>query len=136
MNIVQLRQSLREQWLGYYRDNRQWLTRLGIWVNCDGQRRPSSSFILATLSVLEPELTQMLPLIVDLSNHPDRIVSALGLNFNPDAELKALEPNAAAIGDKPVKMLPSGYPANHSLTSKAKRKMSTDELRRDSLPRA
>jgi hypothetical protein len=47
---------------------------LGVWVNCDGQRRPSSSFILATLSVLEPELTQMLPLIVDLSSNPDRII--------------------------------------------------------------
>lgn len=136
MNIVQLRQSLKEQWLGYYRDNRQWLTRLGIWVNCDGQRRPASSFILATLSVLEPELTQMLPLVVDLSNHPDRIVSALGLNFNPDTELKALETNAATIEDKPVKLLPSGYPAANPSGSKTRRKMSTDELRRDSLPRA
>jgi len=70
--------------LNYYAENRQWLTRLRIWVDCDGQRRPSSSFILATLSILEPQLNQLLPLIVDLSSNPDRIVAALGLNFNPD----------------------------------------------------
>lgn len=84
MNIQQLRQSVQEQWLNYYTENREWITRLRIWVNCDGHRRPSSSFILATLSVLEPQLNQLLPLIVDLSSNPDRIVAALGLNFNPD----------------------------------------------------
>lgn len=90
VNTEQLRQSLKHQWLSYYEENRQWLTRLGVWVNCDGKRRPSSGFILATLSVLEPRLNQLLPLIVDLSSNPDRIVVALGLNFNPDEELETL----------------------------------------------
>lgn len=100
MNIEQLRQSIKLKWLGYYQENREWLVRLGVWVNCDGQRRPSSSFILATLSVLEPQLTQMLPLIVDLNNNPDRIINCLGLNFNPEEELKTVEPDAlAAIAD-------------------------------------
>jgi len=90
MNIDHLRRSLKAQWLNYYRENRVWLTRLGVWVNCEGNRRPSSSFILATLSVLEPQLTQMLPLVVDLSSNPDRIVMALGLNFNPDEELTTM----------------------------------------------
>lgn len=91
MNIQQLRQSLRVQWLNYYREHRDWLIRIGVWVTCEGKRRPSSSFILATLSVLEPKLTQLLPLVVDLSSNPDRIVIALGLNFNPDEELEAFE---------------------------------------------
>ena len=116
MNVQQLRHSAKNQWLSYYEENRQWLARLGVWVNCDGQRRPSSSFILATLSVLEPQLTQMLPLIVDLSSNPDRIVMALGLNFNPDAELEAMaktgrklpkgEP-AGELTDTPIKQLPA-----------------------------
>jgi hypothetical protein len=84
VNTRQLRKSIKHQWLTYYADNRQWIARLRIWVDCDGQRRPSSSFILATLSILEPQLNQLLPLIVDLSSNPDRIVAALGLNFNPD----------------------------------------------------
>jgi hypothetical protein len=109
VNIQQLRQSLKIQWLNYYRDNRDWLTRVGVWVTCEGERRPSSSFILATLSVLEPQLTQLLPLIVDLSSNPDRIVIALGLNFNPDEELKALETSApSTLMNGQVKMLPSG----------------------------
>jgi outer membrane biosynthesis protein TonB len=90
MNIEQLRKTLKVRWLEYYRENRSWLKRLGVWVNCDGKRRPSSSFILATLSTLEPQLLQMLPLIVDLSSNPDRIVLALGLNFNPDDEIAAI----------------------------------------------
>lgn len=88
MNTEQLRQSLKARWLEYYEDNREWLARLAVWVDCDGERRPSSGFILATLAVLEPRLSQLLPLIVDLSNNPDRIIMALGLNFNPDRLLE------------------------------------------------
>jgi hypothetical protein len=107
VNTEQLRQSLKAKWLTYYRENRLWLARLGVWVDSDGQRRPSSSFILATLSVLEPQLTQLLPLIVDLSSSPDRIVKALGLNINPD---KAIEKFKAEEHDptEAPRLLPSG----------------------------
>jgi len=111
MNAQYLRQSLKAKWLNYYRENRLWLTRLGVWVDCGGQRRPSSGFILATLSTLEPQLTTMLPLIVDLSHNPDRIVMALGLNFNPDEELKLLEAAEEEAMTEAIKMLPSGAPA-------------------------
>ncbi|MCU0549351.1 MAG: DUF5331 domain-containing protein [Leptolyngbya sp. Prado105] len=87
MNIDHLRRSLKDRWLDYYQENRAWISRLSIWVSCEGNRRPSSSFILGVLSIEEPRLTEMLPLIVDLSNHPDRIVVALGLNFDPEQEL-------------------------------------------------
>lgn len=118
MNTRQLRKSIKTKWLNYYIDNRQWLTRLRIWVDCDGQRRPSSSFILATLSILEPQLNQLLPLIVDLSSNPDRIVAALGLNFNPDehplviAHLKQLDDDSDLISETEdnngsVKLLPA-----------------------------
>jgi hypothetical protein len=109
VNTEQLRRSLRAAWLNYYRDNRPWLTRLGVWVTCEGQRRPSSSFILATLSTLEPNLTQLLPLIVDLSSNPDRIVIALGLNFNPDTELERLDKELSP--ETSPKMLPAGNSA-------------------------
>ena len=90
VDIQQLRQSLKVKWLLYYRRNRPWMTKLRIWGTYDGQRRPSSSFILATLVNLEPQLIQMFPFIVALSNHPDQIVAALGLNFNPEVEIRAL----------------------------------------------
>ncbi|WP_088893362.1 DUF5331 domain-containing protein [Leptolyngbya ohadii] len=104
MNTEHLRKSLKLLWLSYYRTHRDWLVKLGIWVNCEGQRRPSSSFILATLATLEPELLQLLPLIVDLSSNPDRIVIALGLNFNPDEALEELE---ASQTIESIKLLPS-----------------------------
>ncbi len=97
MNTEQLRQSLKEKWLNYYEENREWLSRLGVWVNCEGQRRPSSGFILATLSALEPRLNHLLPLIVDLSSNPDRIVLALGLNFNPEEYLEEIAKSTKAI---------------------------------------
>lgn len=97
MDLELLRRSLRLQWLSYYQENRHWLVKLGIWITSDGQRRPSSSFIVATLTLLEPQLMQMLPLIVDLNNDPDQIVRALGLDFSPEMELKALKADLAPV---------------------------------------
>lgn len=90
MNIQHLRHSLKVKWLLYYRQNRPWLVRLRIWGTYDGQRRPVSSFILAAIFHLEPQLTELLPFMIDLSSNPDQIVAALGLNFNPDEELKSI----------------------------------------------
>jgi Family of unknown function (DUF5331) len=87
MNIQQLRQSLKMKWLNYYKENHPWLVKMRIWSTYDGLRRPSSGFILATLSVLEPQFDQILSFILELNNDPDKIITALGLNFNPDEEL-------------------------------------------------
>lgn len=97
MNIQQLSHTLKTKWLLYYRQNRPWLTKLRIWGDYDGHRRPSSSFILATLTILEPQLIEMLPFIMALSNDPDQIVDALGLNFNPEEELKSLTEAASMM---------------------------------------
>jgi hypothetical protein len=110
MNLQQFRQSLKLKWLTYYRENRSWLTRIGVWVDCEGARRPSSSFILATLAVLEPQLTEMLPLIVDLSNNPDRIVIALGLNFSPESRMKDLDEMEPLTSKEPTRMLAGAQP--------------------------
>ncbi|HSM83401.1 MAG TPA: DUF5331 domain-containing protein [Nodosilinea sp.] len=109
MNSKQLRRSLKTKWLTYYRDNREWIDKLGIWVTSNGQRRPSSGFILGALATLEPDLTSLLPLVVDLSSNPDRIISALGLDISPVKELAALE--------KAHKMLPGSAQSEVSLAS-------------------
>lgn len=90
MNVEQFRRSLKVKWLTYYRENREWLDQLGVWVTDREQRRPTSSFVLATLALLEPKLSQMMPLVVNLNTDPDRILTALGLNFDPAQELKRL----------------------------------------------
>nr|WP_278003635.1 DUF5331 domain-containing protein [Nodosilinea sp. TSF1-S3] len=104
-----MRRSLKTKWLTYYRDNREWIDKLGIWVTSNGHRRPSSGFILGALATLEPDLTNLLPLVVDLSSNPDRIISALGLDISPVKELAALE--------QAHKMLPSSAQAEVSLAS-------------------
>ncbi|MEO1210674.1 MAG: DUF5331 domain-containing protein [Cyanobacteria bacterium J06638_20] len=119
MNIQYLRQSLKTRWLTYYDENRAWIERMGIWVECGGVRRPSSSFILGTLASVEPELTNLLPLVVDLSNNPDRIVMALGLNINPDHALKSLKRKPPA---PPLKMLPGETPPMEELSTHKPRK--------------
>ncbi|MFN6528224.1 DUF5331 domain-containing protein [Nostoc sp. ChiSLP03a] len=91
MNIQQLRQSLKQKWLIYYKQNISWLVKMRIWATYDGLRRPLSGFILATLSVLEPQFDEILAFMVDLNNDPDKIVAALGLNFNPDEELRLIK---------------------------------------------
>lgn len=125
MKTEQLRQSVKTKWLAYYYENRHWLTRLAIWINYKGQRRPASSFILASLAVLEPQLPQLLPLMVELSNDPDRIVQALGLNFNPDTELENLSETekAALLTGAEVKLLPSGDPPLSLVTPQAAAKV-------------
>jgi Family of unknown function (DUF5331) len=91
MNIQQLRQSLKQNWLIYYKQNISWLVKMRIWGTYDGLRRPLSGFILATLSVLEPQFDEILAFMLDLNNDPDKIVAALGLNFNPDEELRLIQ---------------------------------------------
>ncbi|MGD1851981.1 MAG: DUF5331 domain-containing protein [Cyanophyceae cyanobacterium] len=105
MNPEQLRHDLRHLWLAYYRDNRHWLSRMEIWITYKNQRRPLSSFILATVSVLNPQLTKLLPLLVDLNHDPDQMIEALGLNFNPDKALGSLP--AGAVLPAPPRHLPS-----------------------------
>ncbi|MEH1858066.1 MAG: DUF5331 domain-containing protein [Nostoc sp.] len=97
MNIQQLRQSLKQKWLIYYKQNISWLVKMRIWATYDGLRRPLSGFILATLSVLEPQFDEILSFMLDLNNDPDKIVAALGLNFNPDEELRLIKSDYHSI---------------------------------------
>ncbi|MBD2440613.1 DUF5331 domain-containing protein [Nostoc sp. FACHB-110] len=121
MNIQQLRQSLKMKWLNYYHQNRSWLVKMRVWGTYNGLRRPSSGYILATLSVLEPEFEQMLAFMMDLNNNPDAIVTALGLNFNPEEELRLTNldtlaqnqsykksPEVMRLEEKPLRLAPGG----------------------------
>ncbi|BAY76762.1 hypothetical protein NIES25_32190 [Nostoc linckia NIES-25] len=101
MNIQQLRQSLKQKWLSYYEQNSSWLVKMRVWATYDDLRRPSSGFILATLSVLEPQFEEILDFIMQLSNNPDKIVTALGLNFNPDEELRLIK-SATQVESEPL----------------------------------
>ncbi|HIK04195.1 MAG TPA: hypothetical protein IGS40_05700 [Trichormus sp. M33_DOE_039] len=115
MNIQELRQSLKMKWLNYYEQNRPWLVKMRVWANYDGLRRPSSGFILATLSVLEPEFDQIMAFVMELNNNPDEIVTALGLNFNPDKELSLIHSEM----DLALTQMEQEYPEEPAVTSMA-----------------
>jgi hypothetical protein len=112
MDIQHLRQSLKKKWLIYYEQNRSWLVKMRIWKDYYGIRRPSSGYILATLSTLEPELKKILPFILDLNNDPDKIISALCLHFNPEQELNLLKSQHSTAKNQIV----STSPAHIALT--------------------
>jgi hypothetical protein len=95
MNVQDLRQSLKSKWLQYYRENRHWMEKMQIWATFGEERRPLSSFILATVTVMEPELIDVLPLLAELNSDPDAMVAALGLNFNPETELALVETSSS-----------------------------------------
>ncbi|MGV0105688.1 DUF5331 domain-containing protein [Nostoc sp. DSM 114160] len=119
MNIQQLRQSLKQKWLFYYKQNISWLVKMRIWATYDGLRRPLSGFILATLSVLEPQFDEILSFMVELNNDPDKIVAALGLNFNPDQELCLIKSEHSVISQVESELPDEKYFEDKHLSSVA-----------------
>lgn len=101
INIQQLRHTLKMKWLTYYQQNYHWLEKMQIWGDYNGDRRPLSGFILATVAVLEPDLSQILPFIADLNSNPDQVITALGLDFNPDQHLYLLNQDDSPVSNHP-----------------------------------
>jgi hypothetical protein len=123
MDIQRLRQSLKTKWLNYYKQNRSWLVKMRIWKDYDGIRRPSSGYILATLSVLEPELKKILPFILDLNNNPDQIITALCLHFNPEQELNLLKSQDSLAKNEILSTSPMQIPLTDSSGSKQRQQV-------------
>lgn len=123
MDIQRLRQSLKIKWLNYYKQNRSWLVKMRIWKDYDGIRRPSSGYILATLSVLEPELKKILPFILDLNNNPDQIITALCLHFNPEHELNLLKSQDSLAKNEILSTSPMQIPLTDSSRSKQRQQV-------------
>jgi len=123
MDIQHLRRSLKMKWLSYYEQNRYWLVKMRIWKDYDGIRRPSSGYILATLSTLEPELKKILPFILDLNNNPDQIIAALYLDFNPEQELNLSKSQHSTARNEIVSTSPTHIALRDSPISKERKQV-------------
>jgi hypothetical protein len=123
MDIQHLRQSLKMKWLIYYEQNRCWLVKMRVWKDYGGVRRPSSGYILATLSTLEPELKKILPFILDLNNDPDQIIVALCLHFNPEQELNLLKSQHSTARNEIVSTSPAHIALTDSSTPKERKQV-------------
>ncbi|MCT7965797.1 DUF5331 domain-containing protein, partial [Laspinema sp. D1] len=82
--------TLKNQWLKYFEDNRDWLhlhTKLAAVNTPDGGKRPPSYFILGVMNALEPKLAQLMLPFSQLNPDPDTLIEVIGLNFDPDIAL-------------------------------------------------
>lgn len=99
----QFKTELKDKWLDYYETNRDWLqsfmNKNSSWatgVKYEGEledpkytpRRPNAYLILGTITVLEPQTQGWLVLCPYLQTDPNLIIKALGLDFDPEIELK------------------------------------------------
>ena len=99
----QFKIELKDKWLNYYQTNRYWLKLLlvpnqGNWYESANYNeeeleddkyqpcRPNPIFILGVVSVLEPEIQSLCNFAPP--NKPNEIVKHLGLDFDPELELK------------------------------------------------
>lgn len=105
----QFKVELKDKWLDYYKQNCSWLRQLvnksKYWIddslNYEEEElkelkidenynpcRPDSRFILGIISTLEPQVHTLLYYLVSLNDNPDSIIRSLGLDFDPEIELK------------------------------------------------
>ena len=82
----QLKVELKEKWLNYYQANRVWLKTIDGY----GQSVKNPWFILGTITALEPkpELKELLQYFLLVTKDCSSIIKALGLDFDPELELK------------------------------------------------
>ena len=85
-NPEQFKAELQDKWLDYYQANRIWLENM----EGKGQTIHNSWFILGVITALETksELKELLQYFLAVSQDSDSIIRALGLNFDPEIELK------------------------------------------------
>lgn len=89
-----LKVLLKQKWLNYYETNRSWIKKVNMgWERTpDGGRRPNSPLILGAINAVEPNLAEeCLLTFCHLNTDPNKLVEALGLNFDPEIELKKRE---------------------------------------------
>ncbi|MBF2057124.1 MAG: hypothetical protein IGQ45_07840 [Cyanobacterium sp. T60_A2020_053] len=88
-----IKEQIKEKWLDYWEKNRTWIITScqynGYRKTPDNGRRPRSEFIIVVLTILSSQFAQTwLEIFYSLNSNEDDIVKALGLDFDPDLELK------------------------------------------------
>jgi Family of unknown function (DUF5331) len=84
--------SLKDKWLEFYQANHSWIKILMEDGNFsesldNNETRPEAWFILGVVSALEPSLKEMLVPFCKLNTDEDKLIDALGLDFDPEKEL-------------------------------------------------
>jgi len=125
-NFEEIKSRLKKKWLQYYKHNRLWINKYcqeNYYSSVQGSKEgetwetgersieepkysevhPPSELIIGAITALEPLLAQYwLTAFVDLYANKEKIVVALGLNFDPELELKKIEQKKWENEQKPV----------------------------------
>lgn len=87
----ELKPTLKDKWLDYYEANQRMINKLmdmGCKARYSNHKRPTSDFIIGTVSALEPRLEEYLFCFFLVCDDLGKIVTILELDFDPELELK------------------------------------------------
>jgi len=89
-NFEQLKLTLREKWLDYYKNNLPLFNTIDINDFDIGKNlyRPNGSVILSIVILLLPEIKDYILIMANVNPDKEKIVELLGLNFSPKVELE------------------------------------------------
>lgn len=89
-NFEQLKLTLREKWLDYYKNNLPLFNTIDINDFDMGKNlyRPNGSVILSVVILLLPEIKDYIQIMANVNPDKEKIVELLGLNFSPKVELE------------------------------------------------
>jgi hypothetical protein len=101
IDFEELESSLKTKWLDYYESNQSWISKYASRNFCHGSLSKTARYELildsplrlAVISILEPKVKDWLEFLCETESDPDKIIVALGLNFNPEEILKQQEQN-------------------------------------------
>ncbi len=100
MTFEEIKATLPDKWLDYYQNNRSWIKPLmnsrKWWQKTpDDGKRPAADIILGAITALEPKLSLWMPPFCQLNSDGNKLIEVLGLNFDPEKEIKKREEEKA-----------------------------------------
>jgi hypothetical protein len=91
-DFKEIKSTLKDKWLDYYEVNQKWIIELmnahESWVDCSNGSRPVAWIILGAITHAEPQLANVMLPFCELQSDPDKLIKVLGLDFDPDEEVK------------------------------------------------
>ncbi|WP_017292738.1 DUF5331 domain-containing protein [Geminocystis herdmanii] len=91
--LTEVKKDLKEKWLDYWEINRKWIILFCNYSSNRWKKTPDEGkrpdIILGIICGLEPDFAKdFMETLVSLNKDSDALIQSLGLNFDPDIELK------------------------------------------------
>ncbi|ACK64872.1 conserved hypothetical protein [Rippkaea orientalis PCC 8801] len=105
ITFEEIKATLPDKWLLYYTTNHSWIKPLmdnrKWWHKTpDDGKRPCADIILGAITALEPQLSFWMPPFCKLNSDGNKLIEVLGLNFDPEKELKKRSEQSSKLSIK------------------------------------